>query len=288
MRRPLVSLALSGGGARGYAHLGVLKALNRSNIPVDLIVGTSMGAVVGAVYATGYSADEMEAMASQIRWPQLLRLVDVAFPRYGLIKGQRLEQFFRWLTQDKKFHQLKTPLVVIATDLASNSEVQLKSGSVAVALRATTALPGIFSPASVDNRLLVDGSLINPVPASAAIEMGAEIILAVDVTSPVDRVNLLLKAKELFRGAPANKTFWHRWEQVLPACLSIVSRSLELCAQIDYHSARYLPAGKTLITVKPPVQHIKWFEFHRYQECIAAGEIAGLQATKQIINLLKA
>ncbi|RJX19447.1 MAG: phospholipase [Ammonifex sp.] len=288
MNRPLVGLALSGGGARGYAHLGVLKALNRSNIPVDLIVGTSMGAVVGAAYVTGYPVDEMEAMASQIRWAQLLRLIDVTFPRYGLLKGQRLEQFFRWLTRDKKFHQLKTPLVAIATDLENKTEVRLKSGAVAAALRATTALPGIFLPAYVDNRLLVDGSLINPVPASAAIEMGAEIILAVDVTSPVDRVNLLLKAKELYRGSPANVTSRHRWQQMLPACLSIVSRSLELCAQKEYHSTRYLPAGKTVISVKPPVQHIKWFEFHRYQECVAAGEIAGLQVAKQIINLLKA
>ncbi|NLI13495.1 MAG: patatin family protein [Peptococcaceae bacterium] len=194
--RPRIGLALGGGGARGYAHLGVLKILLEADIPIDVIAGTSMGAVVGAVYAAGYGIKEMENMVFQIGWRQMFELADPSLPSQGLIIGNRLEKYFNILARGKDFNQLEKALVVVATDVISGEEVRINSGPVAKALRASTALPGIFYPVKAGSHLLVDGSISTPVPLAAVQEAGSDVVVAVDVCSQVDRADILIRARK--------------------------------------------------------------------------------------------
>ena len=292
--RPLIGLALGGGGARGYAHLGVLKALREANIPVDVIAGTSMGAVVGAAYAAGSGVEELEDMATHIRWRQLLRLADPTIPRQGVIAGNRLEKYFNTLIMEKEFNQLEKTLIVVATDIMTGEEVRINSGSVARALRASTALPGIFCPIKLGRRLLVDGTITTPVPVEAAVEAGATLIVAVDVCSPVDHADILVQALKWWKGIPSREAYrllgspdlLRFLKPIVPESINIVGRSLELH---DLHIKNSSPLTSPMhcLLVRPAVDNVRWYEFHRAEECIKAGEVVGRQVVGQINALLK-
>lgn len=183
-RQPVVGLALSGGGARGLAHIGVLKVLEREGIPINCLAGTSMGGLLAASYAAGWSAAELEAEAvrmASVR--QLLSLIDRNLPRRGLLTGERVRAYIaEKLGEELTFADLRLPLAMNAVDLISRQEVILHDGSVVDAVRATTAVPGVFSPLEVNGYRLVDGGLINNVPVGLARELGAEIVIAVDIS----------------------------------------------------------------------------------------------------------
>ena len=177
-----LGLALSGGGARGLAHIGVLRVLEREGIQVDCLAGTSMGGVIAAGYACGLSSNDLEKIAiesSSLR--RLLRLADPAFPDAGLMRGQRLETFFKENLGDRTFADLKIPLALVAVDLNSSQEVILNDGPLSLALRATTAVPGFICPVQKEGKRLVDGGLLNNLPVDVIKGMGADVILAVDV-----------------------------------------------------------------------------------------------------------
>ncbi|HID87294.1 MAG TPA: hypothetical protein EYP55_07930, partial [Anaerolineae bacterium] len=160
-RRPKVGLALSGGGARGLAHIGVLNVLEREGIPVDLLAGTSMGGVIAAGYAAGLSPEFMEQEA--LRMGQLRKLVglfDLTLPKAGLVEGRKIEAYLAQHLGEMTFDDLRIPLVLVAVDLVTGEEVILKSGSVIEAVRATISLPGVFAPVRMDGRLLVDGGIL--------------------------------------------------------------------------------------------------------------------------------
>jgi NTE family protein len=181
--RPMLGLALSGGGARGLAEIGVLKVLERAGIQVDFLAGTSMGGVIAAVYAAGMSPEEIEAVALQYADNrQLLKLVDPSIPRYGIFQGEQLNALFRQWLQDRTFADLRIPLTLVAVDLNSGQEVHLREGLVANALRATVSLPGLLPPVDYQGQRLVDGGLLNNLPADVVRQMGAEIVLAVDIS----------------------------------------------------------------------------------------------------------
>ncbi|ACA60224.1 patatin-like phospholipase family protein [Candidatus Desulforudis audaxviator] len=292
--RPRIGLALGGGGARGYAHLGVLKAFREANIPIDVIAGTSMGAVVGAAYASGYRIDELIDMALQIRWRRLVSLADPTIPRQGVIAGNRLEKYFDALTMGREFNQLEKTLIVVAADIATGEEVRINSGPVARALRASTAVPGIFCPVKSGRRILVDGSVTSPVPLAAAAEAGAAVVVAVDVCSPVDRTDVLVQAWKCWKEMPSKKAyrltgapgFWRFLKPVLPESVNIVSRSLDLYDRYVNTSPRVTPSVRRWL-LRPAVEDVRWYEFHRVRECIQAGEAVGRQAADQIKALLK-
>jgi len=293
--RPRIGLALGGGGARGYAHLGVLKALRDANIPIDVIAGTSMGAVVGAAYATGYQIEELVDMAFQMRWRQLFGLADPTLPRRGVIVGNRLEKYFNTLTMGKEFNQLDKTLIVVATDIATGEEVRINSGSVARALRASTAVPGIFCPVKSGRRLLVDGSVTTPVPTTAALEAGAAVVLAVDVCSPVDQTDVLVQVWKWLKEIPHRQTYslagapgyLNFLKPLLPESVNIVGRSLDLYDRYVNISPRVTPSMRYWL-LRPAVEDVRWYEFHRVRECIQAGEAVGRQVTEHISGLLKA
>lgn len=183
MTRPRIGLALSGGGARGLAHIGVLKILTSAGVPIDCIAGTSMGGLIAAAYAAGIPIDVLEEEARRItRMREMIKLVDVSSPTRGIVKGKQFQEYLATLfPQEINIEELMTPLALVATDLISASEVTLSSGPLLPAVLATTAFPGLFPPQEMDGYRLVDGGVLNNLPVRQVREMGANIILAVDV-----------------------------------------------------------------------------------------------------------
>lgn len=178
-KEPKIGLALGSGGARGFAHLGVLKVLKEEGIPIDLIAGSSMGALVGSFYASGLSIERMNQFALAFKRKYYL---DYTIPKMGFISGNRVKELIRLFTHHKTFEQLDIPVAVIATDLYDGKKVVFKEGSVADAVRASIAIPGIFVPEKINGRLLVDGGVVDRVPVSVVKEMGADLVIAVDVS----------------------------------------------------------------------------------------------------------
>lgn len=177
-RRPKVGLALGSGAAKGYAHIGVIKVLEKHGIPIDIITGSSIGSLIGALYASGVKVDYIESLAYHIK---RRHFVDITFPRLGLIAGNKIEEMLRLLTKNRNFDELNIPLGVVATDLKSKRLVLLKEGNVALAVRASIAIPGIFCPVMADGMVLVDGGVLERVPGRAAREMGADVVIGVEL-----------------------------------------------------------------------------------------------------------
>ncbi|MBS0373252.1 MAG: patatin-like phospholipase family protein [Proteobacteria bacterium] len=278
--RPRIGLVLSGGGARGAAHIGVLKVLEELRIPVDAVAGTSMGAVVGSLYASGLSAGEIERLLSSVDWqnafrdrppretlnfrrkqddreflvhvPLGLRGGSLRLPR-GLIQGQKLSEMLRAATLPvanvEDFDRLPIPFRALATDLATGEPVVFARGSLATAVRASMAAPGVFAPVDVDGRLLADGGLIENLPVALAREMGVDAVIAVDVSSP-------LQAREALGSALA----------VSNQMISI------LINRQTVRSREALRPGD--VVIEPRLGDLSSVDFSRVREAIVAGESA--------------
>jgi predicted acylesterase/phospholipase RssA len=182
-RKPVIGLALGSGSARGWAHIGVIRALQQAGIQPDLVCGASIGAVVGAAYALG-ELDRFEQWARGLTGRTMFSFMDFKLAG-GMLKGERVIEFFRSRFSDRPIEALDIPFAAVATGLHSGSEVWLRTGSTADAVRASMALPGLFTPAQREGRLLVDGGLVNPVPVSLARAMGADIVIAVDLNADI-------------------------------------------------------------------------------------------------------
>ena len=179
--RPRVGLALGAGGARGWAHLGVLRRLDELGVPIDCVAGTSAGALVGAVYLAG-RLDLLEALSRRLDWRQMARLFfEVNFPRAGLLTGRPVERFLQEVIGVDRIEALDRPFAAVATDLLGHREVVFTRGGLVDAIRASISIPGVFTPARCGDRDLVDGALVNPLPVSVLRAMGAARIIAVDV-----------------------------------------------------------------------------------------------------------
>lgn len=177
-RKPIVGLALGSGGARGYAHIGVLKVLDAHGIKVDMLAGSSMGSLIAAVYANGIEPHMMGKLAKNLKRKHL---VDLTVPGMGFIMGDKIKQLIQLLTHGKRIEELDIPLAIVATDIESGERVVFRDGPIDQAVRASISIPGIFVPERVNGRLLVDGGVIDRVPVSVLREMGADIVIAVDV-----------------------------------------------------------------------------------------------------------
>jgi len=179
-----VGLALGSGSARGWAHIGVIRALKEAGVSVDCVAGTSIGALVGAVYAAG-KLDVLEAWAQQLEWKQILSFMDVVLPKSGLIDGEKIAEFVRRQIHVEAIEDLPIPFAAVATDLRTAHEVVLNQGDVIEAVRASISLPGIFTPVEKDHAFLIDGGLVNPVPVNVARKIGADFVVAVDLNSDI-------------------------------------------------------------------------------------------------------
>ena len=179
MGRKKVALVLSGGAALGFAHIGVIKVLEKYNIPVDIVVGTSMGALIGAAYSAGYSADEMKKVASKFK---TIDLFDFNFfNNSGLFSGKGVMKTINRFLPDINIENLEKYYACVACDLLTEKEVVFKSGNLKDAVRASLSIPGFFVPVYMEDKVLVDGGVLNNLPEDVAMEMGADVIISVDV-----------------------------------------------------------------------------------------------------------
>jgi NTE family protein len=178
-----VVLVLGSGSSRGWAHIGAIEALEEENIPINYIVGCSIGSYVGSLYASG-SLRSLKEFVLKMDGKKVFSYFDVVFPRSGLLNGtKKLKELFSMHTDVKNFSDLNIPVMMVATDLETGDKVVLKSGNLINALRATISIPGLFAPAKVKNRWLVDGGLVDPVPVGVARAIEADVVIAVDLNS---------------------------------------------------------------------------------------------------------
>lgn len=290
---PRIGLALGSGSARGWSHIGVIRVLEQAGISPDIVCGTSMGALVGAAYAAG-ELDRMEAWARSLTWQAVVGLFDLRIGG-GLIAGNKLLNFFRGQFEDPGIDKLPKAYAAVATELATGREVWLRDGPVFDAVRASIAVPGLFTPAEMDGRLLVDGGLVNPVPVSLCRAMGADIVIAVDVNSdlrgrqfhaPVESVT---PAPETTPGAFAsimaklslNKVKSGPKNSVeMPSMLDVLSTSLNI---MQVRITRSRLAGEPAdILIRPRLSDIASMDYHRAAPAIAEGQRAAEQALPEL------
>ncbi|MBX6392442.1 MAG: patatin-like phospholipase RssA [Burkholderiales bacterium] len=287
-RKPRIGLALGGGAARGWSHIGVIQALLEAGVRPDIVCGTSIGALVGAVYAAG-ELERFEAWVRRLRFRDVVSFMDLGL-NGGMLKGERLMAYFREHFIGRWIEELAVPYGAVATALQTGMEVWLRSGSVIEAVRASIALPGLFSPVRHDGLILVDGGLVNPVPVSLARAMGAEIVIAVDLSSDLlsHRVRnetpepepeaepsslvgeWLRKLQERF--APAEPETPAVNEPVLPSLLDVVTASINIM-QVRITRSRMAGEPPELI-IAPRLGHLGLLDFHRAEEAIEEGRRA--------------
>lgn len=249
----VVGLVLSGGAAWGLAHIGVLEVLSENDIKIDLISGTSAGAIIGSFYAGGTTPEEMIEIASGIRWRHFLNPV---IADLGLFSPSGIEKYIKSELKIDQFDKLPIKFAVIAADLESGDEIIINEGSISSAVSASSAIPVIFKPVKNKDRLLVDGGIVNNLPVNLAKEMGADIIIAVDVTGVFS-----------FRETPDSKL-----EAGIRA-YNILQRS-----QVD--------ASQADILIEPDLTGIRGIDFKSYEKIIKKGREAAEKVLPDIINLL--
>ncbi|NQV16509.1 patatin-like phospholipase family protein [bacterium] len=184
-----IGLALGAGAAKGFAHIGVLKALEESGVRVDMIAGSSMGAIIGGSYAAGLSPDTLLEIALNSNWIDVLHLLDPVFPTRGFIDGQKIKAFLEDLYGNKKIEDLPIPFAATTVDILKGDLYVINQGSLANAARASSSIPILFNPMSFGDRILVDGGMIDPVPIDVVRSMGADYIIAVNVLAFPDSMN---------------------------------------------------------------------------------------------------
>jgi len=255
-----VGLALGGGAARGLAHIGVLEVLDKEGVPVDMIAGTSAGAIVGALYAQGKSASQIKELALDTGWRRLVSLVDLTLPRSGFIEGRKIKNLLKSIIGDISFSELKIPLSCVATDISSGEEVVINDGSVLEGVRASISIPVIFTAVKWRDRYLVDGGLVNPVPVSTVRKMGADFVIAVNVIPPMG-VRFTPS-----KGSKAPGIFQSMLHSLYIATYSLVRSNL---------------AGADIV-IEPKLPHIGYGDFHHIGDSIKQGEIAAQELIEQI------
>jgi NTE family protein len=295
-----IGLALGSGGARGAAHSGVLKVLDREGIKIQAIAGSSIGALVGAAYALGLPVEEMEREWLATDVPKLLRGFLPTFPRAGLSSGSELRKLLINLLGDGQIEEMPIPFAAVACDFDSGEEVVLRKGGLADAVRASTAVPGLFHPVRWEGRLLVDGGMVDPVPIAVCRELGVDAVIAVDITPPP------IPTTERARGVwqrigehvgelsqrpwvPGNLAeyldgaFRERVEHPLPGLYSILNQSISILLQEVVRLRALLhPADLTIC----PQLSLSTMSYLRAKDGIAAGEQAAEAALPAIRELI--
>jgi len=271
LRRKKIGLALGSGSARGLAYIGVLAVLEKEGIPIDMIAGTSAGAVIGALYARDKDTSQMKELALGLSWKKLAPLVDPSLPITGLIKGRKIRNLIAPIIgRDIKFSDLKIPIACVATDIDTGEEIVIDQGSVLEALRASISIPAIFTVVKWKGRYLVDGGLVNPVPVSVVKRMGADFIIAVNVIPDVaERVHRA--DKERTERAKEPNIFNIIMQSIYIGTYSLVKSSME----------------EANIIIEPNVGHVSSGDFLHAQEVIQQGELAAQASIHELKRKLK-
>lgn len=296
--RPRIGLALGSGSARGWSHIGVIRVLERAGISPEIVCGTSIGSLVGAGYAAG-ELDRLERWVDDLNLQSVLGLLDLKI-NGGLIEGGKLVEFFRKQFNDQGIEQLTKTFACVATDLASGRELWLREGSVIDAVRASIALPGLFTPAVHEGRLVVDGGLVNPVPVALCRALGADIVIAVDLnwdligrrnrvsgetrSDMASGLNGMVDAIfAKFRPAARVAGDAHA-DANQPSMLDVLTTSLNIM-QVRITQSR-LAGEPADVMIRPKLSHIAAMDFHRGKLAIAEGERAAEHALPMIRELL--
>lgn len=255
-RPPRLCLALGGGAARGFAHIGVIQVLEESGIKPHCVAGTSAGSLVAALYASGHNGTELAKLALRM---DESAITDWSFPGRGVIRGEALARYVRQQTQGKLIEQLPMPLGIVATDLDSGQGVLFRRGDLGQAVRASSAVPAVFQPVRIGNREYVDGGLVSPVPVRFARELGAELVVAVDISTQPD-------------GQPTSDPF-----SLLLQTFSIMGKSIN---QFELRDAD--------VVVRPALAGVGSADFTARQKAIQAGRQAALAQVGAIRERVKA
>jgi NTE family protein len=288
-REPRIGLALGSGSARGWAHIGAIRALEERGVKPDLICGTSIGALVGAAYASG-ELDRLEHWVAGLARTTVVRLMDLTW-RGGLIRGNRLFTLFRTIFEDRDIEALPVPYGAVATELYSGRELWLRNGKVFDAVRASCAMPGLFTPVVREGSVLVDGGLVNPVPVSLCRALGADLVIAVDLSwgklgAYRDRRKEKSGGRDRDREvAPRKLPGWlerlrSKWvqgkvkqeETLIPSIFNVFMTSLDI---VEVRVARSRLAGEPAdVLLTPLLPDFATMDFHRAKEAIAEGRAA--------------
>ncbi|MFH1784068.1 MAG: patatin-like phospholipase family protein [bacterium] len=252
--RPKVALVLSGGGARGLAHAGVLKVLKEEGIPVDMVVGASVGALMGSLYASGIEPEQIEYMAENIRWKKLIAF---HLTYRSLYSAKKLEAYIQKHIKNKRFDELEIPFACVAVDLHTGERIIFREGLVAPAVRASASMPGVFDPVEYRHRILIDGGVIDNVPIDIAQIMGADIIIAVVVNADLTKVK------------PTN---------IIKIMTQVISIQSNYIADSQLDNAD--------IIIRPKVSNVSFSDLDKGKECVEAGEIATRLAAAKIKSVI--
>lgn len=249
-----IALVLGAGASRGFAHIGVLKILESNKIPIHMIVGTSAGSFVGSIYAYGFNAFQLQKMSFSIERGDI---VDLTIPDNGFVKGEKLEEYINTLLNNTPIEKLRIPFYAVATDIQNGQEVVFGRGNTGTAVRASCSIPGIFRPVKIGDRTYVDGGVVSPVAVDAAKRLGADYVIAVDISSDIeDR-------------SP---------ESTIETILQSVS--------IMYSKLSSTQLSKADIVIKPKLGYIGSSDFTKKHEAVLEGEKAAIEALPHINNLI--
>jgi NTE family protein len=253
-----VAVVLGAGASKGFAHIGVLKVLEANQIPIHLIVGTSVGSFAGSLYAYGYGAFDLQKLSFSI---ERTDIIDLVFPDNGFIKGEKLEEYINKMVNNTPLEKLKIPFYAVATDLQNGQEVVFGIGNTGEAVRASCSIPGIFRPVRIGERTYVDGGVVSPVAVDAARRYGADVVIAVDISSSV--------------GGPTP-------QGTIDTILQAIN--------IMYSKLATAQLAKADVVIRPKVGYISSSDFSQRHEAILEGEKAATEAlpkVKEIIDRLR-
>ncbi|MBI4398261.1 MAG: patatin-like phospholipase family protein [Candidatus Omnitrophica bacterium] len=301
MTGSLVGLVLGSGAAFGLAHIGVIKVLERQKIPIDVIAGSSIGAFIGVLWASGYSADECEKIAKnltkQSAFLQLVGMKDFSMAHHGFFKGQQIVRYIKSLIGEKTFQDLDIPIKVIATDLFTSEEIVLEEGEVALAVRASISIPGIFRPVFLNNRYLIDGGVIDPLPVKVLASVGVNKIISVNVLSGFsqfeERKTLIEQRTRVLEERAKKETnpFKRAWlslqvhmrRRYLANIFNVLMQTMQFMESKIASAA----AQGSDVEIAPVVTDAHWAEFYSADKFIQMGEEKAMEKLEEIKALIR-
>jgi NTE family protein len=297
-----IGIALGGGAARGWSHIGVLRALTEAGLKPGVIAGTSIGAVIGGCYVAG-ALDDLEAFARSLTRRRVFGLLDINFSGSGLISGTRLSKLLNATLGDRRLEELDRRFVCVATELATGHEIWMTRGNMVEAIRASYALPGVFQPVRVGGRWLVDGALVNPIPVSVCRAIGSDVVIAVNLTSDIFGRGTVVQDHSadpiashaidkattggIVSGQDARKILRRQLLGSDNGPPGIPSVMVEAYNIIQDRIARSRLAGDPPdITITPKLGRIGLFEFYRAAEAIEVGYHVGRRMVPEIKDVI--
>jgi NTE family protein len=250
-----IAVVLGAGASKGFAHIGVLKVLESHKVPIHMILGTSVGSVIGSLYASGADAFRLQELALALEKSDVIDVLLI--PNNGFVKGDKLEEYINKTVKNIPIEQFKIPFYAVTTDIQTGQEVVFARGNAGTAVRASSSIPGIFRPVRIGDRMYVDGGVVSPVAVDAARKLGADLVIAVDVSASLDKTQP---------------------EGTIEAILQSINIMYSKLAAVQLVNAD--------VVIKPKVGHITTFDFSKKHEAILEGEKAAVEVLPEILRLM--